>query len=100
MTDSIQLFLLAQWRAGVLFLGHTAKEAFFVTCNETILTQDDLLNGRLICEIGIATVRPAEFVVFRIFSFHQQVRLMVLAAAVCLGPDRPFYLNPTRVLNN
>jgi phage tail sheath protein FI len=32
------------------------------------MTQDDILNGRLICEIGIAPVRPAEFVVFRIFQ--------------------------------
>jgi phage tail sheath protein FI len=32
------------------------------------MTLDDILNGRLICEIGIAPVRPAEFVVFRIFQ--------------------------------
>ena len=32
------------------------------------MTQDDILNGRLICEIGIAPVRPAEFVIFRIFQ--------------------------------
>jgi phage tail sheath protein FI len=30
------------------------------------MTQDDILNGRLICEVGVALVRPAEFVVFRI----------------------------------
>jgi len=30
------------------------------------MTQDDILNGRPICEIGIAPMRPAEFVVFRI----------------------------------
>ena len=34
----------------------------------TTMTQDDILNGRLICEIGIAPVRPAEFVIFRIFQ--------------------------------
>jgi Bacteriophage tail sheath protein len=33
------------------------------------MTLDDILSGRLICEIGIAPVRPAEFVVFRIFQF-------------------------------
>jgi phage tail sheath protein FI len=32
------------------------------------MSQDDILNGRLICEIGIAPVRPAEFVIFRIFQ--------------------------------
>jgi phage tail sheath protein FI len=30
------------------------------------MTSDDILNGRLICEIGVAIVRPAEFVIFRI----------------------------------
>jgi phage tail sheath protein FI len=67
VTDSIQLFLLNQWRAGAL-MGQTAKDAFFVRCNPTTMTQDDILNGRLICEIGIAPVRPAEFVIFRIFQ--------------------------------
>jgi phage tail sheath protein FI len=33
------------------------------------MTQDDILNGRLICEIAIAPVRPAEFVIFRIFQY-------------------------------
>ena len=66
LVHSIQLFLQRQWRDGAL-LGHTGKEAFFVTCDETVMTQDDVQNGRLICEIGIAAVRPAEFVIFRIF---------------------------------
>jgi uncharacterized protein len=65
--DSIRLFLRTQWRAGALF-GATEKEAFFITCDQTTMTQDDILNGRLICEIGIAPVRPAEFVIFRIFQ--------------------------------
>jgi phage tail sheath protein FI len=67
VTDTIRLFLRGQWRAGALF-GRTEEQAFFVTCDETTMTQDDILNGRLICEIGIAPVRPAEFVVFRIFQ--------------------------------
>jgi len=41
---------------------------FFITCDRTTMTQDDILNGRLVCEIGIAPVRPAEFVIFRIFQ--------------------------------
>ena len=65
--DTIQLFLREQWRSGALN-GATEEKAFFVTCNETTMTQDDILNGRLICEIGIAPVRPAEFVIFRIFQ--------------------------------
>jgi Bacteriophage tail sheath protein len=65
--DTIRLFLRSQWRAGALF-GRTEEEAFFITCDRTTMTQDDILNGRLICEIGIAPVRPAEFVIFRIFQ--------------------------------
>jgi phage tail sheath protein FI len=52
---------------GALF-GRTEQEAFFITCDRTTMSQDDILNGRLICEIGIAPVRPAEFVIFRIFQ--------------------------------
>jgi len=65
--DTIRLFLRGQWRNGALF-GRTEDEAFFITCDRTTMTQDDILNGRLICEIGIAPVRPAEFVIFRVFQ--------------------------------
>ena len=65
--DTIRLFLRGQWRNGALF-GRTEEEAFFITCDRTTMTQDDILNGRLVCEIGIAPVRPAEFVIFRIFQ--------------------------------
>jgi uncharacterized protein len=67
VSDTIRLFLRSQWRLGALF-GRTEEQAFFITCDETTMTQDDILNGRLICEIGIAPVRPAEFVVFRVFQ--------------------------------
>ena len=67
VVDTIRLFLRTQWRLGALF-GRTEQEAFFITCDRTTMTQDDILNGRLICEIGIAPVRPAEFVIFRIFQ--------------------------------
>ncbi|QWW71219.1 phage tail sheath family protein [Rhizobium sp. WYJ-E13] len=67
VSDTIRLFLRTQWRLGALS-GRTEEQAFFITCDETVMTQDDLLNGRLICEIGIAPVRPAEFVIFRIFQ--------------------------------
>jgi uncharacterized protein len=65
VSDTIRLFLRAQWRSGAL-LGRTEDEAFFIVCDRSTMTQDDILNGRLICEIGIAPVRPAEFVIFRI----------------------------------
>ena len=53
------------WRSGAL-MGTTQEEAFFVKCDRTTMTQDDIDNGRLICYIGIAPVKPAEFVIFRI----------------------------------
>jgi phage tail sheath protein FI len=65
--DSIRLFLRTQWREGAL-AGTTEDQAFRIACDRTTMTQDDILNGRLICEIGIAPVRPAEFVVFRIYQ--------------------------------
>ncbi|MEL7259833.1 MAG: phage tail sheath subtilisin-like domain-containing protein [Pseudomonadota bacterium] len=58
-------FLLNEWTEGRLF-GATPKEAFFVRCDRTTMTQNDIDNGRLICVIGIAPLRPAEFVIFRI----------------------------------
>jgi phage tail sheath protein FI len=67
VTDTTRLFLRSQWRLGALF-GRTEDQAFFITCDERTMSQDDILNGRLICEIGIAPVRPAEFVIFRIFQ--------------------------------
>jgi hypothetical protein len=67
VVDTIRLFLRGQWRLGAL-LGRTEQEAFSVVCDRTTMSQDDILNGRLICEIGIAPVRPAEFVIFRIFQ--------------------------------
>jgi phage tail sheath protein FI len=62
---TIVQFLEARWRDGML-MGLTADEAFFVKCDRTTMSQDDLDNGRLICVIGVAPVKPAEFVIFRI----------------------------------
>ncbi len=62
---TIEDFLLVQWKSGAL-LGTTPEEAYFVRCDRTTMTQNDLDNGRLICLIGIAPVKPAEFVIFRI----------------------------------
>jgi phage tail sheath protein FI len=65
VTDSVSAFLTTQWSSGALF-GRKPEQAFFVRCDETTMTADDILNGRLICDIGVAIVRPAEFVIFRI----------------------------------
>ncbi|MDX1413888.1 MAG: phage tail sheath family protein [Candidatus Promineifilaceae bacterium] len=58
-------FLTSVWRSGAL-MGLTQDEAFFVKCDRTTMTEDDINNGRLICYIGVAPVKPAEFVIFRI----------------------------------
>jgi hypothetical protein len=71
--DTIRLFLRTQWRSGAL-MGQTEDQAFFITCDRTTMTQDDILNGRLICVIGIAPVRPAEFVIFRIGQWTVEAR--------------------------
>jgi phage tail sheath protein FI len=63
--QTINQFLDRLWREGMLF-GATRAEAYFVKCDRTTMTQDDIDNGRLICVIGIAPVKPAEFVIFRI----------------------------------
>ncbi len=62
---TIEDFLLSQWQSGAL-LGDKPEKAFFVKCDRTTMTQNDLDNGRLVCKIGIAPLRPAEFVIFRI----------------------------------
>jgi hypothetical protein len=62
---TITQFLTGVWRGGAL-MGTKAEEAFFVKCDRTTMTQDDIDNGKLICVIGIAPVKPAEFVIFRI----------------------------------
>jgi phage tail sheath protein FI len=65
--QTLTLFLRSQWREGALF-GEKEEEAFTVAVGRETMTEDDILNGRLIVEIGIAPVRPAEFVVFRIYQ--------------------------------
>jgi phage tail sheath protein FI len=58
-------FLILVWRSGAL-LGFTEDQAFFVRCGPETMTSAEIDAGRLICEIGIAPVKPAEFVIFRI----------------------------------
>ncbi|MEQ9495400.1 MAG: phage tail sheath subtilisin-like domain-containing protein [Deltaproteobacteria bacterium] len=65
MTQSVSRFLTTQWRAGAL-MGDTPGQAFFVQCDETTMTQDDIDQGRLIMRVGAAPVRPAEFIIVRI----------------------------------
>jgi phage tail sheath protein FI len=62
---TIEDFLLNEWQNGAL-LGDKPEKAFFVKCDRSTMSQNDLDNGRLIALIGVAPLRPAEFVIFRI----------------------------------
>jgi hypothetical protein len=62
---SISNFLTLIWRNGGLE-GTKVEEAYFVKCDRTTMTQTDIDNGRLICVVGVAPVKPAEFVIVRI----------------------------------
>lgn len=62
---TIEDFLLNEWQNGAL-LGEKPDKAYFVKCDRSTMTQNDLDNGRLVCQVGLAPLRPAEFVIFRI----------------------------------
>jgi phage tail sheath protein FI len=62
---TISDFLLNEFQMGAL-LGDKPEKAFFVKCDRSTMTQNDIDNGRLVCLIGVAPLRPAEFVIFRI----------------------------------
>lgn len=63
--STIADFLFTEWKEDRL-AGATPDEAFFVRCDRSTMTQNDIDNGRMICLIGVAPLRPAEFVIFRI----------------------------------
>jgi uncharacterized protein len=62
---TIEDFLLNEWQNGAL-LGEKPERAFFVRCDRSTMTQNDIDNGRLVCNVGVAALKPAEFVIFRI----------------------------------
>jgi phage tail sheath protein FI len=63
--STVEDFLFNEFANGRL-LGTKPEESYFVRCDRTTMTQNDLDNGRLVCLIGVAPLRPAEFVIFRI----------------------------------
>uniref|UniRef100_UPI00286F6E68 phage tail sheath family protein n=1 Tax=Anaerosporobacter sp. TaxID=1872529 RepID=UPI00286F6E68 len=62
---TIRVFLMNLWRNGAL-VGSRMEEAFFINIGSSTMTPDDIKEGRMICVIGVATVKPAEFMIFRI----------------------------------
>ena len=61
----VSAFLTRLWRLGAL-MGKTPEEAFFVKCDEETNTPEEISAGRVVTIIGVAPVKPAEFVVFKI----------------------------------
>jgi phage tail sheath protein FI len=68
ITRNITAFLTNVWRSGALF-GTTAQEAFYVRCDAETNPPELRDIGQVVTEIGVAIVRPAEFVIFRIQQF-------------------------------
>ncbi|MEU1376027.1 phage tail sheath C-terminal domain-containing protein [Streptomyces triculaminicus] len=71
LRHAVTSFLTDQWRQGAL-LGRTPDEAFYVICDRTNNTSATIDAGQVICDIGIAPVRPAEFVHFTITQIAGQ----------------------------
>ncbi|MGW3649399.1 phage tail sheath family protein [Streptomyces sp. NPDC000878] len=65
MRRNVGAFLNTVWASGAL-MGNTPEEAFYVRCDETVNPAPVREAGQLVVEVGVALVRPAEFVVFRI----------------------------------
>ena len=63
--STVEDFVFNEWKSGRL-LGSTPKEAYFVRCDRSTMTQNDIDNGRMVCVVGVAALTPAEFVIFRI----------------------------------
>ena len=69
ITRNVSAFLTNQWRAGMLF-GSTPQEAFYVKCDAETNPPELREIGQVVTEIGVAIVRPAEFVIFRISQWQ------------------------------
>ncbi len=67
---NVTAFLTTVWQTGALF-GATPEQAFYVKCDEENNPPNVRDNGQIVIEIGIAVVKPAEFVIFRISQWNQ-----------------------------
>jgi phage tail sheath protein FI len=65
---TISAFLVNEWRKGALF-GLTPDEAFYVKCDRETNPAEGIDAGQVVCEVGVAPVKPAEFVIFRLAQF-------------------------------
>jgi uncharacterized protein len=62
---TISAFLVNEWRKGALF-GLTPEDSFYVKCDAETNPAASIDIGQVVCEIGVAPVKPAEFVIFRL----------------------------------
>ncbi|MFE4856910.1 phage tail sheath family protein [Streptomyces sp. NPDC056670] len=72
---NIGAFLTEEWRRGSLF-GQNPDEAFYVKCDRSNNPQESIDVGQVICEIGVAPVKPAEFVIFRLSQYSDSTSLV------------------------
>jgi phage tail sheath protein FI len=72
---TISAFLVMEWHRGALF-GLTPDEAFYVKCDRETNPAESIEKGRVVCEIGIAPVKPAEFVYFQVTQSASGVSLV------------------------
>jgi len=76
----ISAFLIGLWRNGAL-MGRTPEEAFFVKCDAETNPPDVINRGMVVTIVGLAPVKPAEFVVFRISQWDSGTEIEVRGAA-------------------
>jgi phage tail sheath protein FI len=67
-------FLFNEFVSGA-FIGDRPERSYFVKCDRSTMTQNDIDNGRLVCLIGVAVVKPAEFVIFRVGQWTADARV-------------------------
>ncbi len=72
---TIESFLVVEWRKGALF-GLTPDEAFYVKCDDETNPSEQIDLGQVVCEIGVAPVKPAEFVIFRLSQYSGGASLL------------------------
>ena len=75
VTRDVTAFLHIEWRRGALS-GRTPDEAFFVRCDHETNPEDAAAAGRFMCEVGVAPVKPGEFVIFSVIHYADGTTLV------------------------
>jgi hypothetical protein len=80
-------FLVNKWQNGAL-LREKSEKAYFVKCDCSTMTQNDIDHGHLVCFIAVAPLKPAEFVIFRIGQWTDDRKVCALGAGEPSGARR------------